>query len=49
MAKSTRGHLYWLAKLLGDISAIQKGKTGKRIARRMAGRMAGKGLRKFFK
>jgi len=49
MAKSTRSWLYFFAKLLGDVNAVQKGKVGKRIARRAAGKMTGKGLRKFFK
>jgi hypothetical protein len=45
----TREILYFLARILGDISAVKKGKVGKRIARRAAGRMAGKGFRKLFK
>ena len=28
----TRGFLYWLARILGDVNAVQKGKVGKRIA-----------------
>jgi hypothetical protein len=28
----TRGFLYWLARLLGDVNAVQKGKVRKRIA-----------------
>ena len=35
----TRGLLYWLAKILGDINAIQRGKIGKRIIRRGAGKV----------
>lgn len=49
MAKSTRGWLYWLAKILGDINAVKRGKVGKRIARRAAGKATGRGLRKLFK
>ena len=45
----TRGFLYWLARLLGDVNAVSKGKTGKRIARRAAGKALGKGLGKLFK
>ena len=45
----TRGILYFLARILGDVSAVKKGKVGKRIARRAAGRMAGKGFKKLFK
>ena len=45
----TRGLLYLLAKLLGDLQAARKGRVGKRIARRAAGRVTGKGLGKIFK
>lgn len=49
MNKSTRGWLYRIAKFLGDVNAVKKGKVGKRIARRAAGKMTGRGLRKLFK
>jgi hypothetical protein len=45
----TRGFLYWLARLLGDVNAVKRGTVGKRIARRAAGRATGKALRKLFK
>jgi hypothetical protein len=48
----TRGLLYAIARLLGDINAISSGspaKIGKRAARRAAGRATGKALRKIFK
>jgi hypothetical protein len=44
-----RAFLYWLAKILGDISAVQKGKVGRRVARRAAGKLTGRGLGKLFK
>jgi len=44
-----RGLLYTIAKWLGDYQAVKKGKVGKRIVRRSAGRAAGKGMRKLFK
>lgn len=44
-----RGILYFLAKFLGDVSAVQKGTVGKRIARRAAGKVTGRGLGKLFK
>ena len=44
-----RGFLYLFAKILGDISAVKKGKVGKRIARRVAGKITGRGLGKLFK
>lgn len=46
---SFRGLLYAIARLLGDLGAVQKGKAGKRVGRRIAGRGAGKVLRKLFK
>ena len=44
-----RSLLYFLAKLMGDVNAVQKGKVGRRIGRRAAGRVAGKGMGKLFK
>jgi len=49
MSKSTRSWLYFFAKLLGDINAVTKGKVGKRIGRRAAGKITGRGLRRLFK
>jgi len=46
---SNRGFLYLLARILGDINAILKGKSGKRIIRRQAGKIAGRGMRKLLK
>jgi len=46
---SFRSLLYAIARLLGDLGAVQKGRTSKRIGRRIAGRSAGKVLRKLFK
>mgnify|MGYP000949377784 CR=1 FL=1 len=48
----TRGLLYTLAKLLGDVQAISSGspkKVGKRVARRIAGKTTGRLFRKLFK
>ena len=48
----TRGILYKLAKLLGDISAVSIGKPGKavkRISRRATGEATGKLFQKLFK
>ena len=45
----TRGLLYWLARLLGDVNAVNKGRVGRRVARRVAGRVAGTGLGKLFR
>ena len=38
---TTRGLLYTLARLMGDVSAVQKGTVGKRIGRRIVGKMTG--------
>jgi len=48
----TRGILYKLAKLLGDLSALSSrrpGKITKRITRRMTGKATGRIFRKLFK
>ena len=45
----TRGFLYWLARLLGDVNAVKKGKVGKRVARRAAGKVTGHTMRKVIK
>ncbi len=45
----TRGFLYTLARILGDVNAVKKGKVGKRVARRGAGKVTGRGLGKLFK
>lgn len=49
MGRSTRGWLYLLAKLMGDINAIQKGRVGRRVGRRIAGKATGRGLGKLFR
>lgn len=45
----TRGLMYKLAKLLGDIQAVRKGKVARRVGRRAAGKATGRGLGKLFK
>jgi hypothetical protein len=45
----TRGFLYTLAKLLGDVNAVKKGTVGKRVMRRQAGKLTGRGLGKLFR
>jgi hypothetical protein len=44
----TRSVLYFLARLLGDINAIQKGRVGRRVGRRVAGKVTGRAMRKLF-
>jgi len=45
----TRGLLYLIARLLGDVSAVQKGTVGKRLVRRAAGKATGRGLGRLFR
>jgi len=44
-----RNFLYKIARALGDINAIQKGKIGQRIGRRAIGRFIGRILNRLFK
>lgn len=46
----TRGQLYSLAKLLGDVNAVRGGpeKMFKRVLRKQAGKKAGHGLSSVF-
>ena len=44
-----RSILYFVARLMGDVSAINKGRVGRRVGRRIVGRAAGKGIRKLFR
>jgi len=45
----TRGLLYSIARWLGDVQAVRRGRPGRRILRRGAGRASAKLLRKLFK
>jgi hypothetical protein len=47
--RSTRGFLYWLARLLGDVEAVKKGRVGRRIGRRLTGRVTGRWLGRLFR
>jgi len=44
-----RSSLYKVARIMGDVSAVKKGKVGKRVARRVADKTTGKTLGKIFK
>lgn len=48
MSKLKR-NIYKALRISNDINAIRRGKVGKRIQRRVAGRVTGKGMRKWFK
>ena len=41
--------MYKVVRLMGDVNAVKKGKVGKRIARRAAGKATGRTLRKLLK
>ena len=44
-----RSFLYALARLLGDVNAVRRGRVGRRIGRRVAGRASGRALAKIFR
>lgn len=44
-----RNALYKVARVMGDVNAVKKGKVGKRVARRAAGKATGRTLRKVIK
>lgn len=44
-----RNLLYRLARILGDFEAVKKGRAGKRLSRRVAGKASGKGLGRLFR
>ncbi len=44
-----RGILYTIARLMGDVNAVKKGKVGRRVGRRVAGKATGKAMGKLFK
>jgi ubiquinone biosynthesis protein UbiJ len=45
----TRGTLYKLARILGDVQAVRTGRVGRRVGRRVAGRLTGRGLGRLFR
>jgi len=49
MSKDFRGLLYWLAKVLGDVNAVKRGKVGRRLLRRQTGKLTGRGIRRLLK
>jgi hypothetical protein len=46
-----RGWLYWLARFLGDVNAVQRGPHAieQRVERRLVGKLAGRFLGKLFR
>jgi hypothetical protein len=47
--RSPRGFLYWLARLLGDVEAVKKGRVGPPQWRRLTGRLTGRWLGRLFR
>lgn len=45
----SRGLLYRLTRILGDVNAVKKGRVGRRVARRAAGKATGRGMGKLFR
>jgi hypothetical protein len=45
----TRGTLYRLARLLGDVQAVKSGRVGRRVGRRVVGRVTGRGIGRLFR
>ena len=48
MGRSSRGWLYLIARFMGDVNAVQKGRVGRRIGRRVAGRATERVFRRLF-
>lgn len=46
---STRGWLYAIAKLMGDVNAVKRGRVTRRIGRRVAGKVTGRFLGRLFR
>lgn len=44
-----RSWLYFFARLLGDVSAVEHGRLPERIARRLAGKVTGRLLGRLFR
>jgi hypothetical protein len=44
-----RSFLYRVGRLLGDINAVKRGRVGRRIGLRIAGKLTGRGLGRLFK
>ena len=46
---SLKSKIYKILRIWNDIDAIRKGKIGKRIGRRVVGKVTGRGIGKLFK
>lgn len=45
----TRSLFYRIARVLGDVQAVRRGRVGKRVSRRLVGRSTGRALRKLLR
>ena len=45
----TRTLLYKLARFLGDVQAVKRGKVARRVGRRVAGKATGRALGRLFR
>jgi hypothetical protein len=45
----TRGWLYRIARIMGDVQAVQHGRAGQRVGRRVTGRATGRAMRRLFR
>ncbi|MCA1021782.1 hypothetical protein [Halobacillus litoralis] len=46
---SLKSSIYKILRIWNDVDSVRKGKAGKRIGRRAAGKLTGKALKKIFK
>lgn len=46
---SVRGWLYLVARFLGDVNAVKRGRVGRRIGRRIVGKATGRLLGRLFR
>lgn len=47
-ARQVRSLLYLVARIMGDVNAVQRGKVGRRILRRLAGKVTGRAMGRVF-
>lgn len=45
---NVRSTLYLIARLLGDVNAVKKGRITRRVGRRVAGKATGRALGRIF-
>jgi hypothetical protein len=45
----TRGLLYRVARIMGDVQSVQQGRVGQRVGRRVTGRATGRAMRRLFR